>query len=304
MLKLRIPAATANLGCGYDTFGMALGYYNYLEFAEAEQYDLRIIGEGEGHLPRNNANLVVRAAAAAYELAGRSMPPLALTAHNNIPLSRGMGSSSSAIVAGIMAANTLMGDPLDRPALLELAAKLEGHPDNVAPAIYGGFTITAHEGGRLYCKKLTLPPQLRVLLAIPSFTVATKKARAILPRQVALTDAVFNISHAAYMAAALAEGDIRGFGAMLFDRLHQPYRYQLVRGAQDVADAAVAAGAIGCVLSGSGPTMAAFSEDDEPLNAGIAAAMSEAFARNGVSCRMMILNTDNRGAALMEQEEE
>ena len=298
MVRVKIPATTANLGCGYDTFGMALGYYNYVSIEEADAFTINIIGEGQKFLQGSNSNLVVRSAVAAFELAGRTLPKLSYTCENNIPLSRGMGSSSSAIVGGIYAANEFMGAPLSQEQMLELAIEIEGHPDNVTPALYGGFTVCANEAGASYTKKVEVPTSLQAVLAIPDFTVSTKKARAIMPKQVALEDAVYNISHAAYLALSLQQGDLNGFGTMLADRLHQPYRFTLIKGAEDVVEAAIAAGAIGCAISGSGPTMISFTEDDDILKNNISAAMSEAFADNGVTAKIITVGIDNMGTTI------
>lgn len=297
MVRVRIPATTANLGCGYDTFGMALGYYNYVSIEPANSFTINIIGEGKKHLHGDN-NLVVRSAAAAYELAGIPMPHLSFTCENNIILSRGMGSSSAAIVGGIFAANQLMGQPLSAAEMLDLAIKIEGHPDNVTPALLGGFTVSVSEGSEQLTKKIELPSSLSAVLAVPSFPLSTKKARAIMPKEVLLSDAVYNLSHAAYLALSLQQGDISGFGAMLSDRLHQPYRFTLIKGAEDVVDAAIAAGAIGCVISGSGPTMISFTEDDDILRENIAAAMQEAFANHDVEAKVIFVSMDNAGAVL------
>jgi homoserine kinase len=296
MVRVRIPATTANLGCGFDTFGMALGYYNYVQAEPAKAFSLTVIGEGEKHLQTYlESNLVVRSAAAAYELAGRPFPKLAITCENNIPLSRGMGSSSAAIVGGIYAANELMGGPLSITQMRDLAIRIEGHQDNVTAALFGGFTVSVNEGSTAYTKRIDVPSSLKVVLAVPNFRVPTKKARAIMPREVTLEDAVYNLGHAAYLALALAEGDTSGFGLMLSDRLHQPYRFSLIKGAEDVVEAAIAAGAIVCVISGSGPTMISFTEDDAILQDNIAAAMSEAFAANGVETCIISAGTDNQG---------
>ncbi len=298
--RIKIPATTANCGCGYDTFGMALGYYNYIEVKPADSFSLEIKGEGMGRLVDTDQNLIVRSAQAAYELAGVAMPPIAFVSDNNIPLARGMGSSSAAIVGGIYAANLLMGKPLDDLAMLALATKIEGHPDNVAPALYGGFTVIANEGGRQYVKKIALPPALHAVLASPDFLVSTKKARSIMPRTVSLDDAVYSLSHAAYLALSIAEGDLSGLRAMLFDRLHQPYRFTLIKGAEEVIEAAIAAGAIGCVISGSGPTMISFTEDDLMLQDNIGAAMREAFAAADVQAEIRMTCMDNLGVRLAE----
>lgn len=300
MVKIRIPATTANLGCGFDTFGMSLGYYNYVTVTKAAAFSVKIIGQGEKFLSLAGNNLVVAAAAAAYDKAQRIMPPLAFVCENNIPLSRGMGSSSAAIIGGIFAANELMGKPLSLQDMLDLAVSIEGHPDNVTPAIYGGFTVSAEENSRRYTARVELPDTLKAVLAVPDFQISTKKARAAIPKEVAFSDAVYNLGHAAYMALSLQQGDISGFGAMLNDRLHQPYRFPLISGAEDVVEAAVAAGAIGCVISGSGPTMISFTEDDDILLDNIAGAMQEAFAHNGVDSRILTLPMDNEGTVVID----
>lgn len=293
-MRIRVPATTANLGCGYDTFGMAIGYYNYIECEEAEALSINIIGQGARRLPRDGRNLVLRSAQALSDEAGYGPVKLAFTVHNNIPLSRGMGSSSSAIVGGLYSANHMLGSPLDHQAILDLAVRIEGHPDNVTPALLGGFTINAREGG-LYTRRILVPAGLKTVLAVPSFTVSTKKARAIMPQKVSLADAIFNLSHAACLTAALAAGDLSGFGLMLRDRLHQPYRAALIPGAEQVMEAANAAGALGCAISGSGPTMIAFYQGDNLCGRNIGLAMKRAFSAHHVEAWIMRLPPDNSG---------
>ena len=297
-MRIRIPATTANVGCGYDTFGLALAYYNYLDCREAERASVQIIGQGSQHLPTDERNMMLRAAQAVYDEAGRGQAKLAFIAHNNIPLSRGMGSSSAAIVGGLCAANYLLGQPLSREKLLLMATEIEGHPDNVAPAIMGGFIICARDGQGQHIKRLALPQSLKAVLTIPDFFLSTRKARAILPQSVAMEDAVFNLSHAALLALALAEGDLPGFGAMLQDRLHQPYRFGLIPGAVEVAAAAKAAGALGCVISGSGPTMIAFHDGGQEQGSAIGLAMRQAFAAQRVDSRSLQPPMDNQGTII------
>lgn len=299
-MRIRVPATTANVGCGYDTFGMALGYYNYIECQEAEAASIKIVGQGARHLPVDGRNLMLRSAQALSDAAGYGPVKLAFVAHNNIPLSRGMGSSSAAIVGGLFAANHMLGHPLDASALLSLATGIEGHPDNVAPALLGGFTINAHEGG-LRTRGIKIPATLQTVLAVPNFPVSTKKARAIMPKKVSLADAVYNLSHAAYLAASLAEGDLRGFGEMLADRLHQPYRFTLIPGAAAVIEAATAAGALGCAISGSGPTMIAFYQGDKSAGRAIGTAMKRVFAAHKVEAWIMRVGLDNLGTIIETQ---
>jgi homoserine kinase len=294
-MRIQVPATTANVGCGYDAFGMALGYYNYIDCEKADRATVHIVGQGAQYLPLNEQNLMLRAAQAVYDAAGCGQVKLALTAYNNIPLSRGMGSSSAAIVGGLYAANQMLGQPLSEKKLLLIATEIEGHPDNVAPALLGGFTIIVNEGKSQRVKRITLPKSLMAVLAIPDFPVSTKKARAILPRKVPLADAVYNLSHAALLAVSLAEGDLSGFGDMLKDRLHQPYRFGLIPGAAAVVTAAQAKGALGCVISGSGPTMIAFYKGWKEQGTAIGRAMRQTFAAHGVEARFMQVALDNQG---------
>ena len=298
-MKIRIPATTANLGPGYDTFGMALGYYNYIEFAAADALSLELKGQGARYIAQNDKNLLIRSAKAVYDLTGSGPLKLKLVAQNNIPISRGMGSSAAAIVGGIFAANESLGRPLDQAAMLELATEIEGHPDNVAPALLGGFTVVA-QGECQYVQRITVAPRLKAVLAIPRFPLSTKKARAILPKQVPLADAVYNLSHAALLAVALAKGDLAQFGVMLNDKLHQPYRFSLIKGAPEVVAAACDAGALGCVLSGAGPTMIAFVKGGKAEQQKVGVAMEAAFAAAGVKTRIVKVGLDNRGTRLQK----
>ncbi|MCL1976465.1 MAG: homoserine kinase [Firmicutes bacterium] len=298
-MRIRIPATTANLGCGFDSFGMALGYYNYLDFEEASKASVQIVGHGAKHLPVNAQNLILRAAQAVYDSTNSGSAMLSIIAHNNIPLSRGMGSSSAAIVGGLYAANHVLGQPLSKDKLLLLATEIEGHADNVAPALLGGFIVIVHEGNEQRVKRLALPPSLKSVLAVPDFTVSTKRARFILPQKVMLTDAVYNLSHAAFMVLSLAEGDLHGFGEMLKDRLHQVHRLKLIPGGGAVAQAAQAAGALGCAISGSGPTMIAFYEGEKEQGIAIGEAMRSAFALERIQADIMLVSPDNIGTLVV-----
>jgi len=296
-VTVQVPATTANIGPGFDTFGMALAHYNYLEAAFADEDRIIIHGEGMGELPYNQDNLIMRSIQAAYDSAGIHRPFLSLRAENNIPLSRGMGSSSAAIVGGVVAANALMGFPFNKGEMLHLAAQIEGHPDNVAPALLGGFICIAGNGDQFYTGKLIAPSALRAVVAIPQYKLSTDKARAILPKEVSMKDSVFNIGHASLLAVALAKGDLELFGNMLQDKIHQQYRFTLIPGAEDVVKAANCAGALGCAISGSGPAMIAFTDKS---GQDIGQAMIDAFAANDIQAHYLILDTDSQGATIID----
>ena len=290
-VRVRIPATTANLGPGYDCLGLALGLYNTIELSVADETTVEITGEGAETLPRDQGHLVLSSAATLAIEAGIDVPCWKLVQENAIPLARGLGSSSAAIVGGLVAANALLGAGLSRRELLDLAARIEGHPDNVAPALMGGLTVCS-TGSSLAC--IALPaPDISVVVAIPSFEVSTEAARRVLPREIPHADGVFNTCNAALTLAAFVSGEYDVLCQAMCDRLHQPYRAHLVPGFEQVLAAACAAGAHGTVLSGSGPTIAAFAtcSHDE-----IARAMCAAFSAVRVQARSLILSVDSDGA--------
>ena len=293
-IRLRAPGSTSNLGPGFDALGLALTIYNRITIrtASGSQRRMGITGEGAGRLPVDESNLFFRSVDMAAQRAGRSLPGLEVEMRNGIPLSRGLGSSSTAIVAGICTANLLMGEPLSKPALLDLATELEGHPDNVAPCLLGGLVICSHENGRVETIRSLPPRELRAVVAVPRFELETEAARAALPEQVPHRDAVFNVGRACLVTAALMSGELRALKAAMRDRLHQPYRASLVPGIEEVLQAAEEAGAMGACLSGAGPTLLAFATDDAPE---IATAMKNAWARQNMQADTAVLCVDKDG---------
>ncbi len=297
MIRVRVPATTSNLGPGFDAVGLALRLYNTLTLEEAERPEIEIRGEGEKTLPRDPSHLAYRAALAVIERAGargRSPRPRAfrLVQHNRIPLARGLGSSAAALLSGAAAANALLGEPLDSQALLDLATEIEGHPDNVAPALLGGIVVCARTAGGVRWMRL-VPPRLPAVVAVPDFAVSTEEARRLLPQQVPFADAVFNVTRTALLIAALTGGRMDLLDEATQDRLHQPYRERLIPGLAQVFAAARRAGAHGVALSGSGPTVLAFG--DAP---GIGNAMADAFRTAGAGCRTLDVEIDTEGTVV------
>lgn len=295
-VTVRVPATTANLGAGYDCLGLALALHNEVTLSRADLPSVEIEGEGADSLPRNGDHLVLRAVAAATGAAERELPPLALRQVNRIPLARGLGSSSAAIVGGIVAANELFGLGLSARQLLDLATQVEGHPDNVAPALLGGLTVCCSVENEVLVKRLEVAPGLACVVAIPDFEVATHQARRALPETVPHADAVFNLCRVGLSVAALISGEFALLGEAMRDRLHQPYRAPLVPGMDDAIAAALAAGAHGACLSGSGPTIAAFVS---AAGEEVGAAMEKAFARAGVRARVQLLALSAEGAQVV-----
>jgi homoserine kinase len=243
-------------------------------------------------------NVVARAVRHAYDAAGRPFKGVALTCVNRVPTARGLGSSAAAWVGGLVAGNALLGGPLSREALLALAARAEGHPDNVTAALLGGLTVSCALGeGRIAAISLPVPGAVRWVVLVPETTSATAEARAVLPPTYSRADAVFNVQRVSLLLAALQSGRFDLLGAALDDRIHQPYRLRLFPWMTAVADAARAAGALGCVLSGAGPSLLAAVRDDADV---VARSMEGALAAAGVRGRACAFAVDTEGAMSRE----
>jgi homoserine kinase len=294
-VRVRVPATSANLGPGFDVLGLALALHNEIVAEEADAVRVTAEGEGAGRLPTGADNVVARAARLAYEAAGRRFVGADLRCVNRIPTSRGLGSSAAAWVGGLTAGNALMGAPLDREALLTLAARAEGHPDNVTAALLGGLTVSCWTGERVAAVVLPVPPQLRWVALVPEVEGSTAEARAALPDGYPRADAVFNLQRMGLLLAALSAGRTDLLEVAMDDRLHQPYRLKLFPWLAEVIPAARRAGALACVLSGAGPSLLAVAS--EPAE-GVARAMAEALARTGVGGRALVLATDRVGTTV------
>lgn len=275
---------------------MALGLYNIVEMEHGgEDVVVSVEGEGTGELPLDATNLVCRAAQTLWERVGFSHSGFRVHLNNQIPLSRGLGSSAAAIVGSLVAANLLSGGRLSQDEILALATEFEGHPDNAAPALFGGFVVSVSEGTQVRAMQLPVPPKLRAVVAIPQFELSTEAARRALPKQVSIQDATFNISRCAMLVGALATGQLRYLRYSFHDKLHEPYRAHLIPGMEQVMAAGQEAGARGVVLSGAGPTMIAFYTERERGGI-IGAAMQKAFAQAGVESKILLTSLVSHGA--------
>lgn len=294
-MRVVIPATTANLGPGFDCLGLALNLHNELDVNLSDTWWLNITGEGADELPTDQSNLLWTAACSLWKEVGMQPPNVCINMHNRIPLGRGLGSSAAAIVGGLAMANALASNPLSRDELIRLATEIEGHPDNVAPAILGGFTASTMQGQQVVTARLPFPDKLQVVACVPYFQLATEKARAALPLQVAHGDAVFNLSRVAILLAALMQErwDMLEVGSQ--DCLHQPYRAALIPGFGQVQQAARAAGASAVVVSGAGPSILALLAPDEPAEV-VGSAMQQAFRAAGLDAHYHLLRPELRGA--------
>ncbi|EAX46525.1 homoserine kinase [Thermosinus carboxydivorans Nor1] len=300
-VKVRVPGTIANCGPGFDAVGMAGTIYNYLELTLTEQPGvyIEVKGEGSGTIPDNEHNIAYQAVQAVFRKVGAEPCGVILRMENSIPLARGLGSSAAAIVAGLTAANALTGSNLSSEELLEMATQIEGHPDNVAPALFGGATISVAELGKVRCLRIDPAAIFTMVVAVPEFGLSTKAARQVLPKTVPHRDAVFNVGRAAMLVGALCTGNLAYLRYVLDDRLHQPYRQRLIPGMQRVFAAAVAQGALGAVISGAGPCLVAFTQH---APAAVGEAMVHAFAENGVKAHYLLLDLDRSGAQIIEED--
>jgi homoserine kinase len=295
-VHVRVPATSANLGPGFDTLGLALALYNDVIAEEADGVSVRVEGQGAGRLSAGADNIVARGVTLAYEAAGRSFKGCDLACVNRIPPSRGLGSSAAAWVGGLVAGNALLGSPLTREHLLAEAARAEGHPDNVAAALLGGLTVSCAGAEGVTAVSLPVDPALTWISLIPEATGSTAEARAVLPPSVPRADAVFNVQRVALLLAGLQAGRHDAVSAALDDRLHQPYRRRLFPWMPAVAAAARAAGALGCVLSGAGPSLLAVVTGD---GRAVGAAMEAALLSAGMRGRAHAFAVDTTGAVVV-----
>jgi homoserine kinase len=280
-IHVRVPATSANLGPGFDALGLALALYNEVEARESDSVTIEVHGEGAARLPTGADNVVARGVRLAYEAAGRAFKGVALRCVNRVPTARGLGSSAAAWVGGLAAGNALCRGGLSREALVTLATRAEGHPDNVAAAVLGGLTVScATADGAVSAISLPVPAMLTWVALIPETSSSTEEARAVLPASVPRSDAVFNVQRVALLLAALASGRAEALVPALDDRLHQPYRLGLFPWMPSVVAAAREAGALGCVLSGAGPALLAVVAGD---GGAVAAAMERALGAAGIA---------------------
>ena len=292
-IDVRVPATSANLGPGFDVLGLALGLYNDIAFEEADGVVVAIEGEGAGRLATGAENVVARAARMAYEAAGRRFRGAAIRCVNRIPPARGLGSSAAAWVGGLVAGNAALGSPLDRDAVLALACRAEGHPDNVAAALLGGLTISCAADERVTAVSLAVPPDVTWVVLVPETESSTREARAVLPSTVSRADAVFNLQRLALLLASVTSGRVDLLRFAMEDKLHQPQRRALFPWMDAVRRAALEAGALGCVLSGAGPSLLAAVHGPGDATARV---MERALGDAGVAGRAMALPVDTAGA--------
>jgi homoserine kinase len=298
-VRVKVPASTANLGPGFDTLGLALNIYAWIEMSFAEHTAIHLLGEQMDGIPEDKNNLVYKVAQQVFKEAGVSHPELEISMYSDIPLTRGLGSSASAIVGGMFAANALIGSPLTNDALFQMASALEDHPDNVGASLFGGLVVAFWDGLRAEYIQFSLDQRLEVLVLIPDFHLATKKARHVLPTQVSMQDAVFNVSHSSLLVAALSSGRLDMIKHGMKDALHQPYRAPMIPGMEKILDEAVSHGALGVALSGAGPTLLALVETNSPDKVKLEQFLKNTLAHANISAKTMWLKPCTEGVKVL-----
>jgi len=262
---VRIPASSANLGPGFDALGLALGIYLECRFAPARELSISVTGRDSAMISRGSDNLIWQTAIdVARDNGGGQFPfglePIKLEINNDIPIGKGLGSSAAALVAGVVIAEQMLGLNWKPHRVLDEAARIEGHPDNVSACVLGSIVTSAIDsGGVARAVRLDLPPSYDVAVVVPDFILPTSVARSVLPDSYSRADAIFNVQRSALLIGALLTGTTSAFPAALEDRMHQPYRFQLVPGLEEMTKLR-APGLLGCALSGAGPSVLVFYE--------------------------------------------
>ncbi|MEG1002188.1 homoserine kinase [Clostridium sp.] len=294
MIKVRVPATSANMGPGFDSLGIALNLYNEYSFSEIEE-GLQFEGIEEEFC--NEENIIYTAMIRCFEKYNYKVKGLKISIiKQHIPISRGLGSSSSCIVAGLIGANGIMGNKLSENELLNLAVEIEGHPDNVAPALLGGVVIAIKEDGKTIYDTVKVASDLKFVAIVPDFKLSTEKARSVLKKNISMEDVVFNIGRVALLVTALTNGSDHILKYACTDRVHEIYRGSLIKKFDIIKKEAYNNGALASFLSGAGPTIMAIVLKGSDFSNKI----KEVLKREGLNFEVLELSKDNKGAIVIE----
>jgi homoserine kinase len=295
-VRIRVPASTSNLGAAFDAVGLALRLYLTVEVVRQEEANsgIEFRGQDARLVPADESNLIWRTMTEVAAAHGSRLPPFLLKVTNEIPITKGLGSSASAILAGTAAADFLCGLGLTAEEILKTAAAKEGHPDNVAPALYGGL-VASISGESILCSRSEFPEDWTIVAVTPDFELETRRARAVLPDGVPYKDAIYNVQRAAFLMAQLVRGKKDGLREAMADVLHQPYRSILLPGLSEVLALPPCSGLLGVALSGAGSTVIALADSRESE---IGEEIRSIFARHGLSSQVRLLKADNEGLSV------
>ncbi len=296
MFTVKVPASSANLGPGFDCMGIALNLYSTAEFEQIESgFEINITNEGKDYVPKNENNLVYKAMNRLYIKAGRELSGIRVTINSVIPVTRGLGSSSAAIVAGLVGANQLLGNCFSTDDLLYEAFELEGHPDNTTPSLLGGYTVSFCDNKRIVHSKSEISSDISFGAMLPDFYLQTKKSRALLPEYTQIKNATYNIARSSMLAVAFSKGDTELLKYCFRDRIYQKYRFPHIRSGEYIIRAAKRFGALGGYISGAGPTIMNVIEGD---TAEFENRMQSLIKTNLPNWRLIMLKADNDGAVI------
>ena len=295
MIKIKIPATSANIGSGFDSLGIALTMYNEVMLEESDEISIESLDDVK--VPTDENNLVYWSAKRLYEECGKKIPGLKINQINNSPMARGLGSSSACIVAGLLGANRFLGSPLSKNELINLASKIEGHPDNTSPAITGGLVTSAIEGERVYSVTVPVAKNIRFAVMIPPFELKTDLARSVLPQSYSKDDVVYNLSRAALMTASLFSGSLDNLRVAVSDKLHQPYRAKFIHGFENIFRLSYELGSYGTYISGAGPSIISIVDENSSENFK-KYALSRFKDKNEGDWKLLMLESDSIGATI------
>jgi len=293
-IVVKVPATSANMGPGFDSLGIALDVWNEVRISKGP-FSIKIDGTGEEELPKDTSNLVYKSFCKVFEEIDEIVPEVKLSCTNRIPLTRGMGSSSAALIGGLMSGNAMAGSPLSTSEILNIGAKIEKHPDNVAPALLGGVQIGIYDQEKLITANVPFPEDLKVVLYVPNQVMPTDQARNILAPKVAREDAVYNIGRSALLVQSLVTGDLQNLKYATQDMLHQPQRQKQFFPMKNIIKAAMEAGAFGAFLSGAGSSILAFTKGREYT---IGYEMADAAMKSGLDGDIIFTSPTSKGAYL------
>ena len=298
-VTVSVPATTANLGVGFDCIGAALTMSNQFEFAEVEtenKLSITLEGKEAAKVSINEDNLIYQSFVQLYQEIGQTLPKFSVHIKLGVPFSRGLGSSATAIVGGLLGANSLAGKPLNQTEIRNMAIAIEGHPDNVVPALLGNCQLSVADGDSWHITSIPWHQDIVPVVAIPNFELSTAEARSVLPKNYSLNDAVFNISRMGLLLRALETHNKTWLQSALADKIHQPYRQKLIKGYQEVNQAAMEAGAYGMVISGAGPTLLALTNITQVDQ--VKESMLAAWSQLGIEADVRSLALDTIGARI------
>ncbi len=294
-IKVRVPATSANMGPGFDSLGIALNLYNDFEFEETNE------GLQFGGMPEefcNEENIIYKSMKFCFDKAGHEIKGLKISElKQDVPVSRGLGSSSTCIIGGLVGANAILNNKFSKSELLNFATEIEGHPDNVAPALLGGMVVSALDDNKVFFDKVKVHNGLKFVTIIPDFRLSTEKARNVLPKSLTMKDGVYNVARAGLMVSCMISGKFENIKIACKDAFHQNYRSKLINGFDKVYNKSYELGALGCYLSGAGPTIMTLIEDGDMR---FSNELKKYLKDENLNWDVLELALDNEGAAIIE----